>query len=124
MNRKFLILTVASMLMMPMISSASSMVQVQQTKVAENAKGTEFFKGSFKEALAKAKKENKKLMVDCYTLWCGPCRFMAKNVFPDEKLGKFMNEHFVCMQLDMEHGEGPERNKTFQVKAYPTFFLS
>ena len=72
-------MTVASLLMMPMISSASSMSQVQQTKEAENAKGTEFFKGSFKEALAEAKKENKKLMVDCYTLWCGPCRFMSKN---------------------------------------------
>lgn len=34
-----------------------------------------------------------------------------------------MNEHFVCMQLDMEHGEGPERNKTFQVEAYPTFIF-
>ncbi len=38
MNRKFLILTVASLLMMPMISSASSMSQVQQTKEAENAR--------------------------------------------------------------------------------------
>ncbi len=34
-----------------------------------------------------------------------------------------MNEHFVCMKLDMEHGEGPERNKTFNVKAYPTFIF-
>ena len=123
MNKKLLILTVASMLMMPMASSAIVMPQVQQAQVAGNAKGTEFFKGTFAEALAKAKKENKKLMVDCYTLWCGPCRYMAKNVFPDENLGKFMNKHFVCMQLDMEHGEGPERNKTFLVKAYPTFIF-
>lgn len=62
-------------------------------------------------------------MVDCYTLWCGPCRYMATNVFPNDTLGKFMNEHFVCMKLDMEHGEGPERNKTFHVKAYPTFIF-
>ena len=123
MNKKLLILTVASMLMMPMASSAIVMPQVQQAQMANDAKGTEFFKGTFAEALAKAKKENKKLMVDCYTLWCGPCRYMTKNVFPDENLGKFMNENFVCLQLDMEHGEGPECNKTFKVKAYPTFIF-
>ena len=62
-------------------------------------------------------------MVDCYTLWCGPCRYMATNIFPNDTLGAYMNEHFVCMKLDMEHGEGPERNKTFNVKAYPTFIF-
>lgn len=127
MNKKVLSYALAAALMLPVsVASAKSMAMplVQQTQASEdNTKGTQFFKGTFAQALAKAKKENKKLMVDCYTLWCGPCRFMAKNVFPDEKLGKFMNEHFVCMQLDMEHGEGPERNKTFQVEAYPTFIF-
>lgn len=124
MNKKVLSYALAAALMLPIsLASVKAMPLIQQTKVAGAEKGTQFFKGTFAQALAKAKKENKKLMVDCYTLWCGPCRFMAKNVFPDEKLGKFMNEHFVCMQLDMEHGEGPERNKTFQVEAYPTFIF-
>ena len=123
MNKKVFVYALASMMFLPMVELKAMPDMAAQTKVVENTKGTQFFKGTFAEALAKAKKENKKLMVDCYTLWCGPCRHMAKNVFPDENLGKFMNEHFVCMQLDMEHGEGPERNKTFKVKAYPTFIF-
>ena len=125
MNRKFLILVLAGMLLAPTMSVRAFAVQqvAQQTKAADGAVGTQFFKGTFAQALAKAKKENKKLMVDCYTLWCGPCRHMAKNVFPDENLGKYMNANFVCIQLDMEHGEGPELNKTFNVKAYPTFIF-
>lgn len=124
MNKKILSYALAAALMLP-ISSASvkAMPLIQQTKVAGAEKGTQFFKGTFAQALAKAKKENKKLMVDCYTLWCGPCRFMATNIFPNDTLGAYMNEHFVCMKLDMEHGEGPERNKTFNVKAYPTFIF-
>lgn len=127
MNKKVLSYALAAALMLP-VSTASakmmSMPRVQQTQASEdNTKGTQFFKGTFAQALAKAKQENKKLMVDCYTLWCGPCRYMATNVFPNDTLGKFMNEHFVCMKLDMEHGEGPERNKTFHVKAYPTFIF-
>lgn len=125
MNRKLLILVLAGMLLAPIMSvRAFAVRQVgQQAKAADGAVGTQFFKGTFAQALAKAKKENKKLMVDCYTLWCGPCRHMAKNVFPDENLGKYMNANFVCIQLDMEHGEGPELNKTFNVKAYPTFIF-
>lgn len=124
MNKKVLSYALAAALMLP-ISSASvkAMPLIQQTKVAGAEKGTQFFKGTFAQALAKAKKENKKLMVDCYTLWCGPCRYMATNIFPNDTLGAYMNEHFVCMKLDMEHGEGPERNKTFQVEAYPTFIF-
>ena len=127
MNKKVLSYALAAALMLPVsVASAKSMAMplVQQTQASEdNTKGTQFFKGTFAQALAKAKQENKKLMVDCYTLWCGPCRYMATNVFPNDTLGKFMNEHFVCMKLDMEHGEGPERNKTFHVKAYPTFIF-
>lgn len=125
MNRKFLILVLAGMLLAPIMSVRAFAVQqvAQQTKAADGAVGTQFFKGTFAQALAKAKKENKKLMVDCYTLWCGPCRHMAKKVFPDENLGKYMNANFVCIQLDMEHGEGPELNKTFNIEAYPTFIF-
>ncbi len=122
MNKKVLIFALAGMMLAP-TSSVMANQRVEQSKVAENAKGTQFFKGTFAQALAKAKKENKKLMVDCYTLWCGPCRYMSTQVFPNDTLGQYMNEHFVCMQLDMEHGEGPERNKTFKVKAYPTFIF-
>lgn len=127
MNKKVLSYALAAALMLPVsVASAKmmSMPRVQQTQASEdNTKGTQFFKGTFAQALAKAKKENKKLMVDCYTLWCGPCRYMATNIFPNDTLGAYMNEHFVCMKLDMEHGEGPERNKTFNVKAYPTFIF-
>lgn len=122
MNKKVLIYALAGMMLAP-TASLMAMPRVEQSKVADNAKGTQFFKGTFAQALAKAKKENKKLMVDCYTLWCGPCRYMSTQVFPNDTLGKYMNEHFVSMQLDMEHGEGPERNKTFKVKAYPTFIF-
>lgn len=127
MNKKVLSYALAAALILPVsIATAKSMAmpRVQQTQASEdNTKGTQFFKGTFAQALAKAKQENKKLMVDCYTLWCGPCRYMATNVFPNDTLGKFMNEHFVCVKLDMEHGEGPERNKIFHVKAYPTFIF-
>ena len=71
----------------------------------ENTTGISFFKGTFEEALVKAKQENKPLFVDFYAVWCVPCKKMAKTVFTQEAVGKYFNEHFISLQLDAEKGE-------------------
>ncbi|QDP85955.1 DUF255 domain-containing protein [Chryseobacterium sp. SNU WT5] len=78
---------------------------------------------SFKELLATAKKENKLLFLDAYTTWCGPCKQMAKNVFPQETVGNFYNANFVNSKIDMEKGEGIEIAKKYNVRAYPTYLF-
>jgi len=83
--------------------------------------GIAFFEGTWKQALKKAKKENKLLFVDCYADWCGPCKWMDKNVFPTEEAGAFYNKHFISYKLDMEKGEGPEIKKKYEVKSYPAY---
>ena len=61
--------------------------------------------------------------MDCYTSWCGPCKMMTNDIFPQEKVGKYMNENFVCVKYDMEKGEGVELKKRYEVSAYPTFLV-
>ncbi len=85
--------------------------------------GVNFEHITFDEALAKAKAENKLVFMDCYTSWCGPCKYMTETIFPQEKAGEFFNPKFVCVKFDMEKGEGPELAKRFGVRAYPTFLI-
>ncbi|MEG0796547.1 MAG: thioredoxin family protein [Odoribacter sp.] len=85
------------------------------------SQGIVFEKGTWKEVLAKAKQENKLVFVDVYTSWCGPCKMVAKTVFPQEKVGNYYNQHFINYQIDGEKGEGPGIVKKYQVKNYPTF---
>ena len=92
-------------------------------KALKAAQGIDFLKGSWKEALAMAQKENKLIFVDCYTSWCGPCKKMAKTVFTDLEVGKFFNEKFVSIKLNMEKLEGKEFKESFTVSAYPTMFF-
>lgn len=87
------------------------------------AQGIEFFHGTFAEALAKAKTDNKLVFMDAFAEWCGPCKRMAATVFVDEKVGKFMNANFICLKTDMEKGEGPELSRKFDVSAYPTLLF-
>ncbi|MEN9521944.1 MAG: hypothetical protein RL065_321 [Bacteroidota bacterium] len=77
----------------------------------------------FTEVLEKAKKENKKVFVDCFTTWCGPCKWMAANTFTDDTVGKFFNHYFINLKMDMEHGEGPSFAPKWQIQAYPTLLF-
>lgn len=76
-----------------------------------------------KDAVAKAKAENKMVFLDCYTSWCGPCKAMAKKVFPLDTVGEYMNPRFVSIKIDMEKGEGPALAKKYEVSAFPTFII-
>lgn len=83
----------------------------------------QFETGTWKEVLAKAKKANKLIMMDAYTTWCGPCKWMAKNVFTNDTVADFYNTNFVNTKFDMEQGEGIELAKQYGVQAYPTFLF-
>lgn len=75
------------------------------------------------EAAMKAKKENKLVFVDCYTQWCGPCKKMARDVFPQAKVGEYMNARFVSLKIDMEATYAEGLSKEWQVSGYPTFII-
>lgn len=84
------------------------------------AQGIEFEKGNWKDAVSKAKAENKTIYLDVYTTWCGPCKMMAKNYFPNEEVGKIYNKDFVNVSIDAEKGEGLDIAKKYAVTGYPT----
>ena len=89
------------------------------------SQGIEFEHGTLAEAFAKAKKENKLVFVDTYTSWCGPCKRLSKEVFPQKVVGDYFNPRFVNVKIDAEKGEGVDFAKKYKITNYPTLlFLS
>lgn len=88
--------------------------------VEDKHNGIEFFHGTWKEAVAKAKKEDKLIFVDAYTTWCGPCKWMSKNAFKNPEVGEFFNDNFICVKVDCEKGEGIKLADEWNINAYPT----
>ena len=99
-------------------------------------KGIHFEHGlSWKDIQAKAKAENKYIFIDCFTTWCGPCKYMTANIFPQQEVGDFFNSKFinVKLQMDVTEGDNEEVKKWYEdakaigeqysVRAYPTFLF-
>jgi len=99
-------------------------------------KGTHFEHGlSWQQVKEKAKKENKFLLVDCFTTWCGPCKYMASTIFPQEKVGEFFNKNFVNVKVQFDqtkndseeikswYADAKAMSKEFKINAYPTFLI-
>ena len=99
-------------------------------------KGIHFQHGlSWKAIQAKAKAEKKFIFVDCFTTWCGPCKYMSKSIFPLEEVGSFFNQKYlsVKIQLDTTTNDNAAVKSWFkdaqniahqyQVRAYPTYLF-
>lgn len=86
-------------------------------------KGIQFEQGSWAEVQALAKETGKPIFVDAYASWCGPCKKMAKEVFPLKSVGDFMNENYINYKLDMEKGDGIAFSRRNNVKSYPTYLF-
>ena len=93
------------------------------TAVFAQNRAIKFETGSFADALAKAKKENKPIMMDAYTTWCGPCKMMDKMVFTNDTVADYFNANFIPFKSDMEKGEGLQLAKRYEVMAYPNFLF-
>lgn len=62
-------------------------------------KGLEPLRNDYEEALQRAKKENKPVLID-FTGWaCVNCRRMEENVWTNEKVGELMKDKFIVVSL-------------------------
>jgi len=78
-------------------------------------------KTSWSDILKEAKDQNKLVFLDAYTTWCGPCKKMDRDVYPQKMIGDFYNKNFVNVKMDMEKTIGPEIGQRYGISAYPTF---
>ncbi|MEP7233410.1 MAG: thioredoxin fold domain-containing protein [Ginsengibacter sp.] len=90
---------------------------------------------SWKEIQTKAKAENKYIFMDCFTTWCGPCKYMSASIFPLQNVGDFMNDKFVSVKVQLDttakdndavkswYQDGHDLAQKYNVRAYPTYLI-
>jgi len=69
---------------------------------------------SLEKAIALQKKTPKKIMMDVYTVWCGPCKMLDKNTFSNPDVVEYVNENYYAVKFN---GEGNDV-VTYKDKSY------
>ena len=60
---------------------------------------------TFGEALEAQKNNPKKILVDVYTDWCGPCKLMDKKTFQNRDVAAYISEHYYAVKFNAEGEE-------------------
>lgn len=102
---------------------------------------------SMNDVESKVERKPKKILVDVYTQWCGPCKMMDRNTFSDPEIINMIGKNFYAVKFDAEGpnavnfkgkdwsnpGYNPARAKTrnaqhqltptFGIRGYPSLVI-
>ena len=91
---------------------------------------TEGWTADYDAALAKAKEENKAVLLEFTgSDWCPPCKLLAKNVFTKKSFIEAASENYILVKLDFPRADKAlaEKNKPlaekYEIQGYPTIVL-
>lgn len=71
-----------------------------------------------------AKQQNRYIVADVSTSWCGWCKRMDRDTFHNPTVETYLAQNMVCMKVDAEDGgPGQMLSKQYQVGAYPTVLV-
>jgi thioredoxin-related protein len=111
-------------------------VLIVATVANVRAQGIEFNKTStWAQIKAEAKKSNKYIFMDCYASWCVPCKKMDMTIYSQKEVGKYFNEHFISVKIQMDSSKGDNEevrswykdavgiNQQYRIEAYPSFLF-
>ena len=74
---------------------------------------------SLEEAVKLQKKNPKKIMMDVYTNWCGPCKMLDKNTFQNKDVVAYVNMHYYAVKFNAEGNESIKfKDQTFDNPQY------
>jgi thioredoxin-related protein len=94
-------------------ASSGTAKGLSDTAVAKNqavSKKLQWFE--YVDGYNKAKAENKILLVDAYTDWCGWCKVMDRETYTNAEVIAALNQDFVCVKFN------PEVEKTHSFGKY------
>lgn len=81
-----------------------------------------FMTDTLEKAQQQAQADNKYILVDVYTDWCGPCKLMDRTTFRDPATLALL-KRVVALKVNGEKAQGPELVTRYQVPGFPCFLI-
>jgi thiol-disulfide isomerase/thioredoxin len=76
---------------------------------------------TFDQALAAAKRDNKVVMIDYFTTWCGPCKKLDRTTWTDAEVIAWLREKTIALKIDAE--KEVELARKHNIAGYPTMIF-
>jgi thiol:disulfide interchange protein len=95
----------------------SACAQTKKDSASEPEKASVFQKLTEDKAIAKAKAENKIVMIDFYAEWCDPCKAMENETFSQAKVRDFLKEHMIAIRVNIDNNV--ELARKYKVRSIP-----
>lgn len=74
----------------------------------------------YEKAKNESKNQNKLLLIDFYTVWCGPCKEIERKIFEDQSVSSEMSKSFIVLRYDAEKDEEHQLSLKHHIGSYPT----
>ena len=60
---------------------------------------------TLEKAVEAQKTSPKKIFIDAYTVWCGPCKMLDKNTFSNKDVADYINKNYYPVKFNAEGNE-------------------
>lgn len=86
-------------------------------------KGPIDWRPTLADARREASQRKRPLVVYMHTAWCGPCKRLKRDTFPDPRVRAILNQRTVPFALDGDSAAGKRFRKRYHVNSYPTMLV-
>ena len=94
---------------------AENEIKMNEEKFAQYIANSKIISDTTKDNFKECIEKYDTLIIDFYADWCGPCKMVARDIFPQKIAGDYFNREFVNIKIDME-----KANKWIANGAQPT----
>lgn len=106
----------------PLIAALCTVALFMLTKTlnAQTSENLTIIHQDFEQAKLESKKQHKLLLIDFYTTWCVPCRYLDEAVFKNPKLSEELAKNFVVLKYDAEKDKEHHLSLKYHIRMYPS----
>ncbi|MEH3115298.1 thioredoxin family protein [Pedobacter terrae] len=74
----------------------------------------------YEQAKLESKKQHKLLLIDFFTTWCVPCKYLDEAVFKNANLSEELAKNFVVLKYDAEKDKNHQLSLKYHIRMYPS----